>query len=412
MRYYTTSTLSEHISTTPEGYLLCTDVPIARLGVQEYLPSELPMVDAAGKDSVLVYRLEPDVFAAEAIASFAGKPVTLEHPDDQVGPATWRELSRGVVLDPRRGTGDAADLMLADLLITDAEAIDEVRDRNLRQVSCGYDAEYETLAPGVGRQTEIVGNHVALVAQGRCGPRCAIQDQSIEETHRMAKTKSGWLDRLLGNPKVRKAMDEAAEELAAKDEGAETTPPPEQQTATDNDAKLDEILLLLRGIAEAVRPAATDEDPDKPEETGDEDPDKEEPTGDEDPDETAKTGDRKPKKRTADADTVRRARIIAPHLAARVGDSRCVVQRAALRTALKDEALATGIKAALRGSTLDSADCLTLDAAFVVASEMARTATNDRTAKSLTRTKTGDFGKAMTPAEINEINRKYHEDRK
>ena len=41
MHYYGTR-LSENISRRePEGYLLCLNVPVARTGVQEYLPEEL-----------------------------------------------------------------------------------------------------------------------------------------------------------------------------------------------------------------------------------------------------------------------------------------------------------------------------------------------------------------------------------
>ncbi len=42
MRFYTTSRLSENMEFTPEGYLLCKGVPIARIGALEYLPEEVP----------------------------------------------------------------------------------------------------------------------------------------------------------------------------------------------------------------------------------------------------------------------------------------------------------------------------------------------------------------------------------
>ena len=43
MQYYGTR-LSENISRRePEGYLLCLNVPVARTGMQEYLPEELGM---------------------------------------------------------------------------------------------------------------------------------------------------------------------------------------------------------------------------------------------------------------------------------------------------------------------------------------------------------------------------------
>ena len=48
MHYYGTR-LSGNISRRePEGYLLCLNVPVARTGVQEYLPEELGLSAASG----------------------------------------------------------------------------------------------------------------------------------------------------------------------------------------------------------------------------------------------------------------------------------------------------------------------------------------------------------------------------
>ena len=62
----------------------------------------------------------------------------------------------------------------ADLAARTAAALTA---QGVTEVSLGYDADYEQTAPGVGRQTNIIGNHVALVERGRCGPRCAIGDR-------------------------------------------------------------------------------------------------------------------------------------------------------------------------------------------------------------------------------------------
>jgi len=51
----------------------------------------------------------------------------------------------------------------------------------LREVSCGYDAQYEQIEKGKGKQREIIGNHVALVTKGRAGNRCTIQDSGDKE---------------------------------------------------------------------------------------------------------------------------------------------------------------------------------------------------------------------------------------
>ena len=63
-----------------------------------------------------------------------------------VNPENWKELAVGHLQNVRRGTGDQSDLMLADLIVKDENAIQLIED-GLREVSCGYDAEYEQTEP-------------------------------------------------------------------------------------------------------------------------------------------------------------------------------------------------------------------------------------------------------------------------
>lgn len=206
---------------TPEGYLLCEGARIARVGPMLYRPDEVPDIEPAGAGMVTVTR-DPDVlFAEETIASFLGKPVTNDHPPDFVRPETFRTYCVGTTLNPRRGEGVEADYLLGDLLITDAGAIADVLSGKM-ELSPGYSAPRQQVRPGLARQTAIIGNHVALVARGRGGPACAIQDEKPDTTQTtvegpMAKKRSVF-DRLMT---AFKANDEAAfkEELeAAQDE--------------------------------------------------------------------------------------------------------------------------------------------------------------------------------------------------
>lgn len=174
MMYYITEQLSEHIGETPEGFLLCKDVPLTRTGIFEYTGSEVP-VESGIDGMVKIQRDDDEVFAQNAIASFEGKPVTINHPEGMVTPENWNELTHGVVQNVRRGDGEQADLLLGDLLITTEKGIELVK-AGLREVSCGYDAQYEQIEKGKGRQRDIIGNHVALVTKGRAGSRCTIQD--------------------------------------------------------------------------------------------------------------------------------------------------------------------------------------------------------------------------------------------
>ena len=177
MQYFGTR-LSKNISRRePEGYLLCLNVPVARTGVQEYLAEELGLPPVRGDPGALipVYRPAEEVFDPATIASFEGMPVTNDHPPEGVTLENIRYLQKGHAHHIRRGTGEEADLLLADLIITDPGLIEAILHEGKREISCGY--MYE-LCEEEGKyvQRNIRGNHIAVVDSGRAGPRVSIRD--------------------------------------------------------------------------------------------------------------------------------------------------------------------------------------------------------------------------------------------
>lgn len=164
---------------TPEGFLVCTDVKIARTGDMYYGEGESP-IEVSKDGFATIHRSADEVFRPETIASFNGKPLLIQHPDDVVTPMNWKQLVVGTVYNPRRGEGADSNYLVADVMIMDLPAINAVEREQIKELSCGYDANYEEVPgkPHEGVQTNIIGNHVALVASGRCGPRCAIGDHS------------------------------------------------------------------------------------------------------------------------------------------------------------------------------------------------------------------------------------------
>lgn len=177
-RFFVAGAIGEHRHMTPEGFLICTGVPIARTGDYEYKAAEgqSPGI-TPNDDGTIVSRRDPaEVFAPAALASFEGKPVTIGHPADMVTADDWRQYAVGHVQNVRRGEGDDADKVIADLVISDAAAIERING-GLREISCGYDADLEQIEKGVERQTKIRGNHVAIVPAGRAGAQCAIRDE-------------------------------------------------------------------------------------------------------------------------------------------------------------------------------------------------------------------------------------------
>ena len=283
MHYYGTR-LSENISRRePEGYLLCLNVPVARTGIQDYLPEELGL---PGSSFISVYRPEEEVFSPETVASFEGMPVTNDHPPDGVDVSNIRALQKGHAHNVRRGTGDESDLLLADLIITDPKLIDLILDEGKREISCGY--TYELCEEnGQYIQRKIRGNHVAVVDAGRAGPRVSIKDHkaSISERRKpnMKKSLSKILARMAKDGDIETVAEiieemiepeapaeavaeEAAEEVAeavaeVAEEPAAVVETPEGATIVVDEDTLGEVISRLDQIIALLTPAAQDEDP-------------------------------------------------------------------------------------------------------------------------------------------------------
>jgi hypothetical protein len=173
---YYGSRISENIVKTEEGYLICRNVPIGRIGEMRYLKSDLQL---KGDGVVTVYRDADVVFDKTAMASFEGKPVTNDHPPEDVEAANYAAFAKGHAQNIRRGEGEDADKLIADLIITDPVLIAEI-ENGKREISCGYHAFYKTAPDGRTYQSKIRGNHIAVVMQGRAGDRVSIKDHQTE----------------------------------------------------------------------------------------------------------------------------------------------------------------------------------------------------------------------------------------
>ena len=393
-KFYSVAKLSERISETPEGFLVCEAVAITRAGDLLYAPGETP-IKSGGSGHVIISRTVEDIHDPATIASFEGKPVTINHPDDFVTPDNWRELAVGVVQNVRPGEGEDADKLLADLLITDREAISAIKSKTMREVSCGYEAEYVEDGPGRGRQEGIIGNHVALVAAGRCGSECAIFDHAPKEKPMKLK------DKLMGL--FSKALDEAAlEEAPAGDQGEKSAPSADERIA----ALEAENATLKEGKA---APAAGGE----PAAEGDQLPAA--GGGEEDPvakrlsvieaalskllglEEKEHAAGGEGMDMCKDAETIARAEILAPGIA-KTAD----VKTKALDAAYGTEDGKAVIDTLLAGKTMDQAD---KDLLFVASSEMLKGVRRQQlntqvSLDSLPGMKAGE----MTPEKINAMN--------
>lgn len=271
---YYASQLSENISETPEGYLICKEVPIARIGVQEYLGREIGVMDKS-EDFIKVYREAEDVFAPEAIASFEGKPFTNNHPEPKVDINNLPMYGKGHAQNIRRSTSEP-DLLVADIIVTDPNTISEIKNKLKREISSGYDCFYVPYKDGY-RQVEIRGNHIALVSKGRAGSRVSIKDNLIERKTRMAKknifaamlkafardAEPDEVAEALDALSQRDADEEKAKVMEASNSKAETSPTEDEEG--DPMAKvmgrLDALEERLNKLYSAQETESSDEEP-------------------------------------------------------------------------------------------------------------------------------------------------------
>lgn len=260
---YYGSHISEHLVKTPEGYLICYAVPINRTGTQMYTAGELGL-DGDPERPVTVYRLEEDVFAPAALASLEGKDVTRGHPVEMLNAENQAGYSKGHIENVRRD----GENTVADLMIKDPALVNDVENGVLREVSCGYNCQFEPYLDGY-RQTHIVGNHVAVVPKGRAGRDVAIKDAAEQAEKGRNHMSEFWKSILTAFGMA--AKDASPEELdtmvqttasvldaepAGKAPEAEPTQEPAKDTETieapkgdDIGAKLDRILAMLEAKA-------------------------------------------------------------------------------------------------------------------------------------------------------------------
>lgn len=417
-RYYTVSKLGPKRSLTPEGYLLCLDVPVARTGEMVYAEGEIAGEDGeailGGPDKLIrVSRGPDDLFRPETIASFEGKPVTLGHPDEFVTPDNIKQHAVGTMSNVRRGAGLDNELMIADLLITDRAAIDAIQKGGIEEVSNGYEADYEQQQPGRAAQRNILGNHVALVERGRCGPRCAIGDEDMP----VLKKKS-WKDRMMAAFKTgdEKEVEKIASEVKDEDESEEERDKREKDGKTADGLKqvLDKLAAMDADIKELKEKVESKDNGDEDEDDGE--------TMDTviGAETTGKLSDAGVKLYTGDSakHIPALAEILAPGTKLPTFDGKttdeqramalCKCQRKALDAAYQTDAGKAAIDPFLGGQKADFGrmPLPVLNAAFVGAANLMRAKNNDGTHRASLTTR--DFGRTTTVSDINAANNKFY----
>ena len=202
---------------TKDGFLV-VPATISKIGVFDYLATELGLREEGIKK---VARTEKSLFSDETIKSFENATLTIGHPRDGVNAKNWKELSVGVVRNVKR----VGDELRAEAWIYDEAAIKTVQEHGVEQLSCGYDCDIKpsTVQDADFEMSPMIGNHVAIVAKGRCGGGVKLAD---EDKTIMGKT-AKFLDAFLGAFGI-KLSDEQKKQIEEDEEkGKESEVKPE-----------------------------------------------------------------------------------------------------------------------------------------------------------------------------------------
>lgn len=227
------------IGKTPEGYIIDTPI-IARTGIQWYKRD--------GRD-VAEYRPADEVFAPQSLASFVGRPLTIDHPSFMVRSDNVRNVVVGTILgEPWR---DGENLR-ARVVVHDKRAVDLIERGLKAELSVGYTVETEQVA-GVtpegahydAIQRNIRCNHLSIVTRGRAGnarfskefPRMdeakPVEAPTVDQLQARCDALQAEVERLQAEPKAVELSGEKLAALRAEIEAAVRADVAEEYAAAD-----------------------------------------------------------------------------------------------------------------------------------------------------------------------------------
>ncbi len=200
------------------------------------------------------YRPPEEVFHADSLASYRGKPITVGHPGI-VHSRNVRTHGAGTLLSPGRQDGDN---VVADVVIHDPAAI----DAGHKDLSMGYRVDLDE-TPGTingepydAIQRAIRVNHCAIVKTGRAGNSRLNLDEADFNTEQEALLADERLVELRldgiaykASPEVQVALDKLRADLAAATARADAA----QAAADTHKAAFDTAVVKAATDAEKLR---------------------------------------------------------------------------------------------------------------------------------------------------------------
>ncbi len=208
--------------TDAQGFLHVDGCNISKACVNPYVGVEIPGWKAYGLDPTKTYRiLRPPEELEKAAASFNNLPLMDGHIEVSAFDLENPDVKRRVVGSTGSDARFVAPFLVNSLAIYTAGAIAGVESKEQTELSCGYRFDLD-MTPGTyegepydGRMTNIQGNHVALVVEGRAGPQVVVRD-SAEELARRALRRQAIADAMRPAAPLRTRVADAMREASGE----------------------------------------------------------------------------------------------------------------------------------------------------------------------------------------------------
>ena len=204
---------------TPQGYIKTT-AKITKGAVLQYYGHEIGLTDSRANQIVNVNRTLEELSNSETLKSINGMPITITHPDKKAVDADdWKDKTVGHVQNPHV----EGNYIVCDAFIQDKSAIELLKDKDIRELSVGYEPADIQEINGQFYHKNIRVNHIAIVAEGRAGSDCRLNDSKSKTGEKMKfQAKKAWLvdaikklltDSGLSAEEINKKIDELMAQL-------------------------------------------------------------------------------------------------------------------------------------------------------------------------------------------------------
>ncbi len=270
-----------------DGRLHVAVTNISKATVNPYYGREIPDSEALGLEPDMIYQVfrDPEELA-KAAPTFNNVPLLDEHVIVSADDPKKHNIVGSTGTDARFD----GEYLQNSLVVWDAEAIRRIESGEQKEISCAY--RYDAVKRSGTHKgltftlamSNMHGNHVALVKEGRAGPDVVVADAKLGDAKMKFSAVKGKVAAKFATDKAFKAdrsrlfiaLDEMEEEMDGEDEECTEAEVEEKAKDKAKDAKAKDAARDKKARDKAAKDAEEKDDDKKAEDESEEDDDKKE----------------------------------------------------------------------------------------------------------------------------------------